>query len=85
MNATLQCLSQTEDLTNYFLDERHWENIINNNNAKSNRNLPQLTPIYLELVKKLWDKNNPKGYYSPKNFMKTVEIMNPLFIKEIFR
>ena len=79
MNATLQCLCQTEDLTNYFLDERHSENIINNNIAKSNRNLPQLTPIYLELVKKLWDKNNPKGYYSPKNFMKTVEIMNPLF------
>ena len=80
MNATLQCLSQTEDLTNYFLDEKRSSDKIKNNNiAMSNSNLPQLTPVYLELVKNLWDKNNPNGYYEPRNFMKTIEIMNPLF------
>jgi len=80
MNATLQCLSQTEDLTNYFLDEkRSAQKVKNNNIAKKNRNDLQLTPVYLELVKKLWDKNNSKGYVEPKKFMKTVEEMNPLF------
>jgi hypothetical protein len=63
MNATLQCLSQTEDLTNYFLDEkRSAQKVKNNNIAKKNRNDLQLTPVYLELVKNLWDKNNSKGY-----------------------
>ena len=80
MNATLQCLSQTEDLTNYFLDEKRSGNKIKNNNiAIKNRNSPQLSPVYLELVKKLWDKNNIKGYFAPNKFMKLVETMNPLF------
>ena len=80
MNATLQCLSQTEDLTNYFLDEKRSGNKIRNNNiAIKNRNSPQLSPVYLELVKKLWDKNNIKGYFAPNKFMKLVETMNPLF------
>ena len=80
MNATLECLSQIEDLTNYFLDEnRSGDKIKNNNIAKKNENLPQLSPVYLELVKKLWDKNIIKGSYSPNKFMKTIETMNPLF------
>ena len=80
MNATLQCLSQTEDLTNYFLDEeRSSEKIKNNNIAIKNRNALQLTPVYLELVKQLWDKNSVRKYIEPKRFMKTVEEMNPLF------
>ena len=80
MNATLQCLSQTEDLTNYFLDEeRSSDKIKNNNVALKNRNSLQLTPVYLELVKQLWDKYNVRKYIEPKRFMKTVEEMNPLF------
>ena len=80
MNATLQCLSQTEDLTNYFLDEKRSSNKIKNNNiAIKNRNALQLTPVYLELVKQLWDKNSVRKYIEPKRFMKTVEEMNPLF------
>ena len=34
LNATLQCLSQTAALTNYFLTEKNKEKIINNNIAK---------------------------------------------------
>ena len=80
MNATLQCFSQIEELTNYFLDENiSGDKIRNNNVANKNENLPQLSPIYLELLKKLWDKNNIKGTYSPYKFKETIEIMNPLF------
>ena len=52
MNSILQCLSQTEALSNYFLKEKNLYRINNNNLAKSNI-FPQLSPIYLELIKKL--------------------------------
>ena len=32
MNSTFHCLSQTEELTNYFLNEKYKDRIINNNN-----------------------------------------------------
>ena len=48
MNATLQCFSQIEELTNYFLDENiSGDKIINNNIAKKNENLPQLSLFIL--------------------------------------
>ena len=78
MNATLQCLSQTKDLTNYFLKEKNRQTIFNNNIASRNRNDLQLCPVYYELIHKLWDKNGPKSF-SPYNFMNTIEKMNPLF------
>ena len=40
----------------------------------------QLSPVYLELIQRLWDKNGPKSF-SPNKFMNTVEKMNPLFKK----
>ena len=78
MNATLQCLSQTEALTNYFLKEKNKTKIINNNIAKENKNDYQLSPVYLELIQKLWEINGPKSF-SPNNFMKRINDMNPLF------
>ena len=78
MNATLQCLSQTEALTNYFLKEKNKTKIINNNIAKENKNDYQLSPVYLELIQKLWEVNGPKSF-SPNNFMKRINDMNPLF------
>ena len=77
MNSTLQCLSQTEALTNYFLKEENLHRIINNNLAKKNET-PQLSPIFLQLIKKLWSKEK-MIWFSPINFMSTVEKMNPLF------
>ena len=77
MNSTLQCLSQTESLTNYFLKEKNLSKIINNNLEKNNIR-PQLSPIYLELIKKLWSKEKIISF-SPNNFKNIVEIMNPLF------
>ena len=77
MNATLQCLSQTKALTNYFLKESNKDKIINNNFAK-NKKSPQLCPVYFELIQKLWDKNGNRSF-SPNNFINTIEEMNPLF------
>ena len=80
MNSTLQCLSQTEALTNYFLKEKNKDKIINNNIAIKNNNEYQLAPVYYELIQKLWDKNGPKSF-SPYNFMNRVNEMNSLFKK----
>ena len=80
MNSTLQCLSQTKGLTNYFLDEKNKQTILNNNIAKKNPNEYQLSPVYLELIQNLWKDKGPK-YYAPYNFMNRVNAMNPLFQK----
>ena len=78
MNSTLQCLSQTESLTNYFLKEKNTNKIFNNNIAKLNSNELQLSPVYYELIQNLWDKNKTTSF-SPNNFMNTIEKMNSLF------
>ena len=78
MNSTLQCLSQTAQLTDFFLNEKNLNKIINNNIALKNKKDLQLSPVFLELIQNLWDENGPKSF-SPNNFMKTVEKMNPLF------
>jgi len=80
INCAIQCLSQTPDLTNYFLKNSKKSKIINNNLAKENKNSLQLSPIYLKLIKKLWDKKGNKSF-SPNEFMNTIEKMNPLFKK----
>jgi ubiquitin carboxyl-terminal hydrolase 2/21 len=79
MNSTLQCLSQTKELTNYFLKAKNKDKIFNNNIALKNRNEVQLSPIYYELIQKLWDKNTRIKYFEPRSFMKAIEQMNPLF------
>ena len=71
-SAVLQCLSQTEELTNYFLKETNLDKILNNNIAKQNKNYLQLCPVYYELIQNLWAKEGPKSF-SPELFMKVVE------------
>ncbi len=78
MNATLQCLSQSKALSNYFLHNKNKNRIINNNYQLKDPKQLQLSPCYLELIENLWDENR-KIPYSPNNFRKTVEQMNPLF------
>ena len=80
MNSVLQCLSQTKKLTNYFLDEKHKQRVYKNNLALFYPNEYQLSPVYLELIEKLWNKKG-NHYYAPYNFMKRVNNMNPLFKK----
>jgi len=79
MNSVLQCLSQTEKLTIYFLEQNHRERIINNNISLLYSDNSQLAPRYLELLENLWKKSSAKKYYAPYNFMNTVTNMNPLF------
>ena len=78
MNSILQCLSQTKSLTDYFLNDKNSDRINNNNIQLKNKNELQLSPVYCDLIKKLWDKNGPKSI-SPKNFMNTIEKMDPKF------
>jgi ubiquitin C-terminal hydrolase len=54
---------------------------MNNNIARANKNELQLSVSYLELIQHLWNKSEPKGIYSPNNFMNTLESLNPLFKK----
>ena len=77
MNATLQCFSHTELLTNYFLNENNYNKIYNNNIAKKNPTFLQLSPCYLDLINNLWKSNHK--YYPPTKFRKRLAEMNPLF------
>ena len=74
-NSVLQCLSQTSDLSNYFLNENNKERIMNNNIAKKNKNDLQLCPIYYNLIKNLWNKNEAYKSFSPENFLISIGIM----------
>ena len=73
MNATLQCLSHTIKLSNYFLEPRNQAFITSPKNKFSNS--------FLEVLKKLWIKeyNNNKSNYSPNDFKNIISEMNPLF------
>ena len=73
INATLQCLSQTEELTKYFLKGKKKVAIFKKEN--------QLSPIYHELINNLWNKNSNKKSFSPDNFINQINKMNPLFKK----
>ena len=69
MNATLQCLSNTTLLTDYFLetykyDPEEEDKIISNE--------------YYNLIKNLWNKENDKKSYSPNSFKEVLEKENPL-------
>ena len=56
MNATLQCLSNTKKLTEYFLK-----------NYKKDPNKKMVNEYY-EVLKNLWDTNSKEKAYSPNSF-----------------
>ena len=70
MNATLQCLSNTPSLTDYFLKMFNYE-INNKNRLMSNE--------YYNVVKNLWDYKNNNKYFSPDSFKEKLSQENPLF------
>ena len=74
-NSVLQCLSHTEDLTNYFLKETSINSIYNNNVEKRNKYALQLCPVYRELIQNLWDKNG-RTSFSPDKFMRVIDDMS---------
>ena len=67
MNATLQCLSNTKPLTQFFLDK--YQN--NPNNKMANE--------YHILIKNLWDRSKNNTPYSPNSFKEVLSRENPLF------
>ena len=73
MNATLQCLSHTLKLTNYFLNPKNEEVITLPKN--------KFSKSFLEVIKRLWIKeyNYNKSSYSPYDFKNIISQMNPLF------
>ena len=70
MNATLQSLSNTVALTNYFLKEYKYEPN-NNNKIMANE--------YYKVIKNLWNIDNNKGSFSPDDFKEKLSQENPLF------
>ena len=70
MNATLQSLSNTDELTKYFLNNYKYEP---NNNKKIMSN------EYYKVIKGLWNKKNNKKSYSPNDFKEKLSEENPLF------
>ena len=70
MNSTLQCLSNTEDLTYYFLNKFKYDQN-NNNKIMSN--------AYYYLIVNLWNKENNNKSFSPDDFKEKLSQENPLF------
>ena len=67
MNASLQCLSNTKKLTEYFLN--HYKK--DSNKIMSNE--------YYEVLQNLWNKENNNKSYSPNSFKDILGKENPLF------
>ena len=58
MNPTLQCLSNTDKLTNYFLDEFKYD---------KDDDTKKISYQYYNVLQHLWDKYSDKKEYAPRN------------------
>ena len=67
MNASLQCLSNTKKLTEYFLYK-----------YKTDKN-KIMTYEYYKLLRKLWKKDSNNKPYSPNSFKEVLGRENPIF------
>ena len=70
MNSTLQCLSNTDKLTKYFLYKFKY---------KPGSKNKIMTNEYYKVIQNLWDPNNNNGSYSPNDFKKRLSEENHLF------
>ena len=70
MNATLQALSNTNSLTEYFLDKTKFSP--NNQNKK-------LTSEYYKVLSNLWSETKKNGDYAPYDFKQALSKENTLF------
>jgi len=70
MNATLQCLSNTDELTKYFLNKFKFDDS-DNNKIISN--------AYHNVIKNLWNRENNNKSFSPNEFKEKLSQENPLF------
>ena len=74
-NSILQCLSQTEPLTNYILKKTIEELNGNTILGPNNKDYP-ITNKYYELIHNLWPVNEISSSFSPKKFIKKNEENN---------
>ena len=70
MNATLQCLSNTDKLTDFFLKEYGKE---------PNKDNKIMANAYYEVIKALWNRKNNNKSISPYDFKEILSKENPLF------
>ena len=74
MNATLQCLSNINLLTDFFLvNKEKFLNIPFNSQDKP------ISKAYSDVLFHLWNPNEPKKYYSPDYFKDIISSKNKLF------
>ena len=62
-NSALQCLSNTEDLTKYFIN-KCWEKEINNGSSLGSKGF--ISKEYYKFINKMW--NEPNNRIAPKEF-----------------
>jgi ubiquitin carboxyl-terminal hydrolase 4/11/15 len=74
MNATLQCLSNINLLTGYFLFKKQMFQDIPI--GFSNK---EISKAYSDVVYHLWNPNEPKKYYTPNYFKQVISSKNKLF------
>ena len=70
MNATLQCLSNTDELTNFFLNKFKFD---------ANDNNKIMSNAYYNVIKNLWNRDNNNKSFSPNEFKEKLSKENPLF------
>ena len=69
MNASLQCFSNTKELTTFFLTKY----------KEKDKKAQLMSHEYHKLIKHLWDEENNKKPYSPTSFKEVLSQENPLF------
>ena len=73
MNATLQCLANIKQITNYLLNKNNYK-IFYKNYEKC-----KLTLKYIQVLIGLFCNESISGSYCPEDFKKTISELNPLF------
>ena len=74
MNATLQCLSNINLLTGFFLYKKNFFQKIPIGFSDK-----QISKAYSDVVYHLWNPDEPKKYYSPDYFKQVISSKNKLF------
>ena len=69
MNASLQCLSNTKELTEFFL----------NKFKEKDKNKQIMSHQYHRVIRHLWDEKSNNNPYSPNPFKEVLSKENPLF------
>ena len=70
MNVTLQCLSNTDELNNFFINKFKYE---------PNDNNKIISNSYYNVIKDLWNRNINNKSFSPNEFKEKLSKENPLF------